>query len=165
MEIVCIALYWWLIVIFDKITAVIHIIYMYLKIVSTSLFYRKALLLPPPPQKSTFKNWSNSCSHELAKGKRWRFRASWLNSFIDYKSVKLLLPLINFHFHFFPVRAPPQIRRPNREVRPLRKEMPGAGARGPVGRAHPISKSEKPSTSRDKDYRAKGREDKARLSL
>lgn len=43
--------------------------------------------------------------------------------------------------------------------------MPGAGARGPVGRAHPISKSEKPSTSRDKDYRARGRDDKARLSL
>ncbi|GAB5566259.1 katanin p60 ATPase-containing subunit A-like 1 isoform X1 [Prionailurus iriomotensis] len=62
-------------------------------------------------------------------------------------------------------RAPPQIRRPNREVRPLRKEMPGAGARGPVGRAHPISKSEKPSTSRDKDYRAKGREDKGRKNM
>ncbi|KAK2112662.1 Katanin p60 ATPase-containing subunit A-like 1 [Saguinus oedipus] len=43
-------------------------------------------------------------------------------------------------------RAPPQIRRANREVRPLRKEMAGVGARGPVGRAHPISKSEKPST-------------------
>lgn len=43
--------------------------------------------------------------------------------------------------------------------------MPGVGARGPVGRAHPISKSEKPSTSRDKDYRAKGRDDKARPSL
>ncbi|KAF3825907.1 hypothetical protein GH733_006734, partial [Mirounga leonina] len=27
--------------------------------------------------------------------------------------------------------APPQIRRPNREVRPLRKEMPGIGGRGP----------------------------------
>nr|KAF6452630.1 katanin catalytic subunit A1 like 1 [Molossus molossus] len=62
-------------------------------------------------------------------------------------------------------RAPPQIRRPNREVRPLRKEMPGAGARGPVGRAHPISKSEKPSTSRDKDGRARGREDKGRKNM
>ncbi|XP_068382917.1 katanin p60 ATPase-containing subunit A-like 1 isoform X3 [Eschrichtius robustus] len=60
-------------------------------------------------------------------------------------------------------RAPPQIRRPSREVRPLRKEMPGGGARGPVGRAHPISKSEKPSTSRDKDCRARGRDDKGVL--
>ncbi|KAH0505392.1 Katanin p60 ATPase-containing subunit A-like 1 [Microtus ochrogaster] len=57
--------------------------------------------------------------------------------------------------------APPQIRRPNREVRPLRKDM-GAGARGLVGRAHPISKSDKPA-SRDKDCRARGRDDKARL--
>ncbi|XP_024204269.1 katanin p60 ATPase-containing subunit A-like 1 isoform X2 [Pan troglodytes] len=62
-------------------------------------------------------------------------------------------------------RAPPQIRRPNREVRPLRKEMAGVGARGPVGRAHPISKSEKPSTSRDKDYRARGRDDKGVLMV
>lgn len=62
-------------------------------------------------------------------------------------------------------RAPPQIRRPNREVRPLRKEMPGGGARGPVGRAHPISKSEKPSTSRDKDCRARGRDDKGRKNM
>eukprot|EP00073_Rattus_norvegicus_P029128 XP_006248890.1 PREDICTED: katanin p60 ATPase-containing subunit A-like 1 isoform X1 [Rattus norvegicus] len=58
-------------------------------------------------------------------------------------------------------RAPPQIRRPNREVRPLRKDM-GAGARGLVGRAHQISKSDK-AASRDKDYRARGRDDKARL--
>ncbi|OBS67303.1 hypothetical protein A6R68_04161 [Neotoma lepida] len=36
------------------------------------------------------------------------------------------------------------IRRPNREVRPLRKDV-GAGARGLVGRAHPISKSDKPA--------------------
>lgn len=43
--------------------------------------------------------------------------------------------------------------------------MAGVGARGPVGRAHPISKGEKPSTSRDKDCRARGRDDKARLSL
>ncbi|XP_073899719.1 katanin p60 ATPase-containing subunit A-like 1 isoform X3 [Castor canadensis] len=62
-------------------------------------------------------------------------------------------------------KAPPQIRRPNREVRPLRKEMAGVGARGPVGRAHPISKSEKPSTSRDKDYRARGRDDKGVLMV
>ncbi|ELR51739.1 Katanin p60 ATPase-containing subunit A-like 1 [Bos mutus] len=45
------------------------------------------------------------------------------------------------------------------------KEMPGGGARGPVGRAHPISKSEKPSTSRDKDCRARGRDDKARKNM
>uniref|UniRef100_A0A2K6G4P7 Multifunctional fusion protein n=1 Tax=Propithecus coquereli TaxID=379532 RepID=A0A2K6G4P7_PROCO len=62
-------------------------------------------------------------------------------------------------------RAPPQIRRPSREVRPLRKEMAGVGARGPVGRTHPISKSEKPSTSRDKDYRARGRDDKGRKNM
>ena len=77
------------------------------------------------------------------------------------------MPLINFDFFFFFffVRAPPQIRRLNREVRPLRKETPGGGARGPVGRAHPISKSEKPSASRDKDCRARGRDDKARPAL
>ncbi|XP_038617531.1 katanin p60 ATPase-containing subunit A-like 1 isoform X2 [Tachyglossus aculeatus] len=57
-------------------------------------------------------------------------------------------------------RAPPQIRRPNREVKPLRKEMQGAGPRGPVGRAHPIAKSEKPTTSR-----ARGREEKGRKNL
>ncbi|XP_021091972.1 katanin p60 ATPase-containing subunit A-like 1 isoform X2 [Heterocephalus glaber] len=62
-------------------------------------------------------------------------------------------------------RAPPQVRRPNREVRPLRKEMAGIGARGPVGRAHPISKNEKPSTSRDKDYRTRGRDDKGRKNM
>lgn len=62
-------------------------------------------------------------------------------------------------------RAPPQIRRLNREVRPLRKETPGGGARGPVGRAHPISKSEKPSASRDKDCRARGRDDKGRKNM
>ncbi|XP_060047664.1 katanin p60 ATPase-containing subunit A-like 1 isoform X2 [Erinaceus europaeus] len=62
-------------------------------------------------------------------------------------------------------RAPPQIRRPNREVRPLRKDMPGVGARGPVGRAHPISKGEKPSTGRDKDNRARGRDDKGRKNM
>ncbi|XP_042541470.1 katanin p60 ATPase-containing subunit A-like 1 isoform X2 [Dipodomys spectabilis] len=61
-------------------------------------------------------------------------------------------------------RAPPQIRRPNREVRPLRKEMAGVGARGPVGRAHPISKSDKPM-SRDKDYRPRGRDDKGRKNM
>lgn len=60
-------------------------------------------------------------------------------------------------------RAPPQIRRPNREVRPLRKDV-GAGARGLVGRAHQISKSDKPA-SRDKDYRARGRDDKARKNV
>nr|ACO88991.1 katanin p60 subunit A-like 1, isoform 2 (predicted) [Dasypus novemcinctus] len=62
-------------------------------------------------------------------------------------------------------RAPPQIRRLNRDVRPLRKEIPGGAARGPVGRAHPIAKSEKPSASRDKDHRARGRDDKGRKNM
>ncbi|XP_021564828.1 katanin p60 ATPase-containing subunit A-like 1 [Carlito syrichta] len=62
-------------------------------------------------------------------------------------------------------RAPPQIRRPNREVRPLRREMVGGGSRGPVGRAHPISKGEKPSASRDKECRARGRDDKGRKNM
>uniref|UniRef100_F7FZD4 Multifunctional fusion protein n=3 Tax=Ornithorhynchus anatinus TaxID=9258 RepID=F7FZD4_ORNAN len=57
-------------------------------------------------------------------------------------------------------RAPPQIRRPNREVKPLRREMQGGGPRGPVGRAHPIAKSEKPATSR-----ARGREEKGRKNM
>uniref|UniRef100_A0A8C0H9V8 Multifunctional fusion protein n=1 Tax=Chelonoidis abingdonii TaxID=106734 RepID=A0A8C0H9V8_CHEAB len=59
-------------------------------------------------------------------------------------------------------RAPPQIKRPNREVKPLRKESPGLQPRGPVGRAHPISKSEKPASSRERESRAKGREDKGK---
>ncbi|XP_023386473.1 katanin p60 ATPase-containing subunit A-like 1 [Pteropus vampyrus] len=59
-------------------------------------------------------------------------------------------------------RAPPQIRRPNREVRPLRKEMPAAGARGPAGRAHPTARSEKPATGREKECRARARDDKGR---
>lgn len=117
-------------------------------------------------QKSTFKNWPNSCDHELAKREKLTLWANWFNSFINWGSVEVLLSLINLILLiFFLVRAPPQIRRPNREVRPLRKEMPGGGARGPVGRAHPISKSEKPSTSRDKDCRARGRDDKASLPL
>ncbi|XP_024060894.1 katanin p60 ATPase-containing subunit A-like 1 [Terrapene carolina triunguis] len=62
-------------------------------------------------------------------------------------------------------RAPPQIKRPNREVKPLRKESPGLQPRGPVGRAHPISKSEKPASSRERESRAKGREDKGVLMV
>uniref|UniRef100_A0A8C5WF95 Multifunctional fusion protein n=1 Tax=Leptobrachium leishanense TaxID=445787 RepID=A0A8C5WF95_9ANUR len=55
-------------------------------------------------------------------------------------------------------RAPPQVRRPNRDLKPLRKESQGGQ---PVGRAHPISKNDKPS-NREKDVRARVREDKGR---
>lgn len=53
-------------------------------------------------------------------------------------------------------RAPPQIKRPNREVKPLRKESPAMQPRGPVGRAHVIAKNEKPSGSKDKESKPKG---------
>lgn len=66
------------------------------------------------------------------------------------------------HIFFFLARVPPQIKRPNREVKPLRRESPGLQPRGPVGRAHPISKSEKPASSRERESRAKGRDDKVR---
>uniref|UniRef100_A0A8D0GGZ1 Katanin catalytic subunit A1 like 1 n=1 Tax=Sphenodon punctatus TaxID=8508 RepID=A0A8D0GGZ1_SPHPU len=61
-------------------------------------------------------------------------------------------------------RAPPQIKRPNREVKPFRRESPGL-QRGPVGRAHPISKSEKPASSRERESRAKGKDDKVRSKI
>lgn len=60
------------------------------------------------------------------------------------------------------VRAPPQIKRPNREVKPLRKESPGLQPRGPVGRAHAVSKGEKSTGSRERESRARGRDDKVR---
>ncbi|XP_010214365.1 PREDICTED: katanin p60 ATPase-containing subunit A-like 1 [Tinamus guttatus] len=59
-------------------------------------------------------------------------------------------------------RAPPQIKRPNREVKPLRKESPGLQPRGPAGRAHPASKSDKATSSRERESRARGRDDKVR---
>lgn len=58
-------------------------------------------------------------------------------------------------------RAPPQVRRPTRDVKPLRKESPAVQAHGPVGRAHPISKNEKPS-GRDRDVRGRAKDDKGR---
>ncbi|XP_025019946.1 katanin p60 ATPase-containing subunit A-like 1 isoform X2 [Python bivittatus] len=58
-------------------------------------------------------------------------------------------------------RIPPQIKRPNREVKPLRRELPGL-QRGPVGRAQPISKNEKPASSRERESRAKGKDEKGK---
>ncbi|XP_063285550.1 katanin p60 ATPase-containing subunit A-like 1 [Pelobates fuscus] len=58
-------------------------------------------------------------------------------------------------------RAPPQIRRPNRDLKPLRKESPGNQPHGPVGKAHPISKNDKFS-NRERDVRSRGKEDKGR---
>ncbi|XP_072706513.1 katanin p60 ATPase-containing subunit A-like 1 isoform X5 [Ciconia boyciana] len=62
-------------------------------------------------------------------------------------------------------RAPPQIKRPNREVKPLRKESPGLQPRGPAGRAHAISKGEKSAGSRERESRARGRDDKGVLMV
>ncbi|XP_054239879.1 katanin p60 ATPase-containing subunit A-like 1 [Indicator indicator] len=59
-------------------------------------------------------------------------------------------------------RAPPQIKRPNREVKPLRKESPGLQPRGPAGRAHALSKGEKSAGSRERESRARGRDDKGK---
>ncbi|XP_018103187.1 katanin p60 ATPase-containing subunit A-like 1 isoform X1 [Xenopus laevis] len=53
----------------------------------------------------------------------------------------------------------PQVRRPNREVKPVRKESPAVQPHGPVGRAQPISKSDRPS---NRDVRARGKDDKGR---
>ncbi|CAH2225135.1 katanin p60 ATPase-containing subunit A-like 1 [Pelobates cultripes] len=57
-------------------------------------------------------------------------------------------------------RAPPQVRRPNRDLKPLRKESPGNQPHGPVGKAHPISKNDKFS-NRERDVRSRGKEDKS----
>ncbi|XP_054693613.1 katanin p60 ATPase-containing subunit A-like 1 isoform X2 [Grus americana] len=62
-------------------------------------------------------------------------------------------------------RAPPQIKRPNREVKPLRKESPGLQPRGPAGRTHAISKGEKSAGSRERESRARGRDDKGVLMV
>ncbi|XP_010183652.1 PREDICTED: katanin p60 ATPase-containing subunit A-like 1 [Mesitornis unicolor] len=59
-------------------------------------------------------------------------------------------------------RAPPQTKRPSREVKPLRKDSPGLQPRGPVGRAHAVAKGEKPAGSRERESRARGRDDKVR---
>nr|XP_033804104.1 katanin p60 ATPase-containing subunit A-like 1 [Geotrypetes seraphini]XP_033804105.1 katanin p60 ATPase-containing subunit A-like 1 [Geotrypetes seraphini]XP_033804106.1 katanin p60 ATPase-containing subunit A-like 1 [Geotrypetes seraphini]XP_033804107.1 katanin p60 ATPase-containing subunit A-like 1 [Geotrypetes seraphini] len=56
-------------------------------------------------------------------------------------------------------RPPAQIRRPNREVKPLRKESPALQPRGPVGRAHLIAKNEKFTSNKEK---ARGKDDKGR---
>ncbi|MEE6472545.1 hypothetical protein FKM82_009647 [Ascaphus truei] len=58
-------------------------------------------------------------------------------------------------------RAPPQVRRPSRDVKPLRKDSPGVQLHGPVGRAHLIAKNEKPS-NREREARARGKDDKGR---
>ncbi|XP_062830763.1 katanin p60 ATPase-containing subunit A-like 1 [Anolis carolinensis] len=58
-------------------------------------------------------------------------------------------------------RAPPQIKRPNREVKPLRRESPGL-QRGPVGRAQPISKNEKSASSRERESKGKGKDEKGK---
>jgi len=44
----------------------------------------------------------------------------------------------------------------------LRKESPGLQPRGPVGRAQPAARSDKPAGSRDREPRARGRDDKVR---
>lgn len=61
------------------------------------------------------------------------------------------------------VRAPPQIKRPNRDGKSLKKDSPGLQPRGPAGRAHVVSKGgEKSSGSRERESRARGRDDKVR---
>ncbi|XP_065586244.1 katanin p60 ATPase-containing subunit A-like 1 isoform X1 [Cyrtonyx montezumae] len=59
-------------------------------------------------------------------------------------------------------RAPPQIRRPSRGAKPLRKESPGLQARGAAGRAQPAARSDKSAGSRDRELRARGRDDKGK---
>ncbi|XP_033864309.2 katanin p60 ATPase-containing subunit A-like 1 isoform X1 [Acipenser ruthenus] len=60
-------------------------------------------------------------------------------------------------------RAPSQPKRPNREVKPARKESPLVQHRGgPVGRAQPLLKAEKPGSKDSKDSRTKARDDKGK---
>ncbi|XP_053859427.1 katanin p60 ATPase-containing subunit A-like 1 isoform X1 [Vidua macroura] len=59
-------------------------------------------------------------------------------------------------------RAPPQIKRPNRDGKSLKKDSPGLQPRGPMGRAHVVSKGEKSSGSRERESRARGRDDKGK---
>uniref|UniRef100_H3AJ02 Katanin catalytic subunit A1 like 1 n=1 Tax=Latimeria chalumnae TaxID=7897 RepID=H3AJ02_LATCH len=61
--------------------------------------------------------------------------------------------------------APPQLKRPNREVKAVRKESPGMQPRGPIGRAQPIAKSERPSSNKDRESKAKGRDDKEKAAI
>ncbi|XP_075055049.1 katanin p60 ATPase-containing subunit A-like 1 isoform X2 [Mixophyes fleayi] len=58
-------------------------------------------------------------------------------------------------------RAPPQVRRPNRDVKLLRKESPAIQPHVPVGRANPISKNDKPS-NREREARGRAKDDKGR---
>ncbi|KAF4788062.1 Katanin p60 ATPase-containing subunit A-like 1 [Turdus rufiventris] len=59
-------------------------------------------------------------------------------------------------------RAPPQIKRPNRDGKSLKKDSPGLQPRGPAGRAHLVSKGEKSSGSRERESRVRGRDDKGK---
>ncbi|KAG7484423.1 hypothetical protein MATL_G00049160 [Megalops atlanticus] len=57
-------------------------------------------------------------------------------------------------------RAPTQVKRPNTGVKPQRKDSPGMQHRGPMGRAQPISKADKPGPRDGKGTKA--REDKGK---
>ncbi|KAG9351818.1 hypothetical protein JZ751_023069 [Albula glossodonta] len=57
-------------------------------------------------------------------------------------------------------RAPAQVKRPNSAVKPQRKDSPGMQHRGPMGRAQPNVKSDKPGTREAKG--TKVREDKGK---
>ncbi|POI21008.1 hypothetical protein CIB84_015245, partial [Bambusicola thoracicus] len=66
------------------------------------------------------------------------------------------LPWIKFS------RAPPQIKCLSRGAKPLKKESPGLQPRGPVGRAQPAARSDKPAGSPDREPRARGRDYKGK---
>ncbi|XP_035287903.1 katanin p60 ATPase-containing subunit A-like 1 [Anguilla anguilla] len=55
-------------------------------------------------------------------------------------------------------RAPVPVKRPNTAAKPQRKDSPGLQHRGPMGRAQPVSKAEKPGARDAKG--TKGKEDK-----
>ncbi|XP_072333065.1 katanin p60 ATPase-containing subunit A-like 1 isoform X2 [Scyliorhinus torazame] len=59
----------------------------------------------------------------------------------------------------------PLMKRPNREVKPVRKESPVVQARGPVGRGQQAGRAEKSSNRHSSDSRARGKDDKGRRNL
>uniref|UniRef100_W5LVL0 Multifunctional fusion protein n=1 Tax=Lepisosteus oculatus TaxID=7918 RepID=W5LVL0_LEPOC len=55
-----------------------------------------------------------------------------------------------------------QVKRPNREMKPQKRDSPVVQHRGPVGRAQPLARGEKPSSRENKDYKTKAKDDKGK---
>eukprot|EP00062_Callorhinchus_milii_P015211 gi/632965225/ref/XP_007898785.1/ PREDICTED: katanin p60 ATPase-containing subunit A-like 1 isoform X3 [Callorhinchus milii] len=59
----------------------------------------------------------------------------------------------------------PQVKRPNRDMKPIRKESPVVQARGLVGRAQQAGRAEKASSKYTSDSRGRGRDDRGKKNL